>query len=111
MMNVLMSLSLMTLAGGLLLTMPSAGAAEDLGLNEVGAIANNTKSNSIEPAATTVEEWRTQLVQAERVEITNVQVEETADGFTLRLEATGELATPAISVTGNAAIADIPMQY
>ncbi|MGD1851373.1 MAG: TonB-dependent siderophore receptor [Cyanophyceae cyanobacterium] len=46
-----------------------------------------------------------QLAQAETVEITDVQVEATADGFTLRLETTGELAPPETSVIGNAAIA------
>ena len=64
--------------------------------------------NEIEPLATTVEEWTAQLVQAELVEITNIQVEETTDGVTLRLETTGELAVPETSITGNAAIANIP---
>ena len=47
----------------------------------------------------------TKLAKAEPVEITNVQLEATADGFTLRLETTGELAPPETSVIGNAAIA------
>ena len=50
----------------------------------------------------------TKLAKAEPVEITNVQLEATADGFTLRLETTGELASPETSVTGNVAIANIP---
>ena len=54
------------------------------------------------------DERLTQIVQAELVEITNIQVEETADGFMLRLETTGELAEPETSIIGNAAIADIP---
>ena len=58
--------------------------------------------------ATTVDEWLTQIAQAELVEITTIQIEESAAGFTLRLETTGELATPTLSITGNAAIADIP---
>ena len=48
------------------------------------------------------------ISQAQPVAITDVQVEETADGFSLRLEASGELAVPETSVTGNAAIADLP---
>lgn len=58
--------------------------------------------------ATTVDEWRAQAEQAEVVEITDVQVEETAEGLRLRLVTTGELAVPETAVTGNAAIADIP---
>ena len=57
---------------------------------------------------TPVDKRLTQIAQTELVEITNVQVEETADGFRLQLETTGELATPETSITGNAAIADIP---
>ncbi|MEO0536313.1 MAG: TonB-dependent siderophore receptor [Cyanobacteria bacterium P01_A01_bin.123] len=64
--------------------------------------------NEIEPSATAVEEWAAQLAQAELVEITAIQVEETTAGFTLRLETDGELAAPETSITGNAAIADIP---
>ncbi|MEM6432430.1 MAG: TonB-dependent siderophore receptor [Cyanobacteria bacterium P01_D01_bin.115] len=48
------------------------------------------------------------IAQTQPVAITDIQIEETAEGFSLRLEASGELATPATSVTGNAAIADIP---
>ena len=79
------------LAGSILLFMQPAVAAE---------IVNQS--------ATTVDERLTQIAQVALVEITNIQVEETADGFTLRLETTGELAAPETSITGNAAIADIP---
>ncbi|NEQ42211.1 MAG: TonB-dependent receptor [Leptolyngbya sp. SIOISBB] len=48
------------------------------------------------------------IAQASPVAITDVQIAETANGFSLQLEASGELATPATSITGNAAIADIP---
>ncbi|MEM1311386.1 MAG: TonB-dependent receptor plug domain-containing protein, partial [Cyanobacteria bacterium P01_H01_bin.153] len=48
------------------------------------------------------------IAQAQPVAITNIQIEETADGFSLRLEADDDLAVPVISVVGNAAIADIP---
>ena len=62
----------------------------------------------VNQSATTVDERLTQIAQVALVEITNIQVEETADGFRLRLETTGELAAPETSITGNAAIADIP---
>jgi len=62
----------------------------------------------VDAAATTMDEWLTQIAQAELVEITNIELEESADGFVLRLEATGELAMTETSVTGNAAIANIP---
>ncbi|MGD1900151.1 MAG: TonB-dependent siderophore receptor [Phormidesmis sp.] len=57
--------------------------------------------------ATTVDEWRSHIAQAELAEITNVSVEEMEGGFTLRLESSGELAVGETSVAGNAAIADI----
>ncbi|MEM6353912.1 MAG: hypothetical protein AAF766_24470, partial [Cyanobacteria bacterium P01_D01_bin.14] len=57
------------------------------------------RTTSLSQPATTVDEWLIQIAQAELVEITNVQVEETAEGFTLRLETNGELATPITSVT------------
>ena len=63
---------------------------------------------AMEGVATTVEEWLTPIAQVELVEITNIQVEETAEGFTLQLETTGELAVPETAIMGNAAIADIP---
>ncbi|MEM9803914.1 MAG: TonB-dependent siderophore receptor [Cyanobacteria bacterium P01_D01_bin.56] len=50
----------------------------------------------------------TQIAQAELVEITNVQVELTDAGLTLRLETTGELTVPETSVAGDAVIAAIP---
>ncbi|ERN43017.1 TonB-dependent siderophore receptor [Rubidibacter lacunae KORDI 51-2] len=58
--------------------------------------------------ASTVDGWRAQAELADVVEITNVRIEETADGLRLQLATTGQLATPETSVTGNAAIADIP---
>ncbi|NEQ29413.1 MAG: TonB-dependent siderophore receptor [Leptolyngbya sp. SIO4C5] len=66
-------------------------------------------SHSSTPSlATTVTEQLTPIAQTQPITITNVQVEETAEGFSLQLEADGELATPTTSVAGNAAIADIP---
>ncbi|NEQ20894.1 MAG: TonB-dependent siderophore receptor [Microcoleus sp. SIO2G3] len=71
---------------------------------EVGTIPRS----EAESAATTVDEWLTQIAQAEIVEITNIQLEETADGFMLRLESIGELVASEPLITGNAAIANIP---
>ncbi|MEM9447860.1 MAG: TonB-dependent receptor plug domain-containing protein [Cyanobacteria bacterium P01_E01_bin.6] len=64
--------------------------------------------DEIEQPATTVNEWLMQMAQAELVEITAIALEETTNGFMLRLETTGELVPPETTITGNAAIADIP---
>ncbi|MEM0943832.1 MAG: hypothetical protein AAGI70_07775 [Pseudomonadota bacterium] len=61
-----------------------------------------------ETTSLTLAENTPEIAQTQPVAITDVQIEETADGFSLRLEADGELATPVTSITGNAAIADIP---
>ncbi|MEO1123245.1 MAG: TonB-dependent receptor [Cyanobacteria bacterium J06639_16] len=73
-----------------------------------GVPTTGTLLSEVEPAATSVDEWLTQMAQTQPVAITHIQIEETADGLSLRLEASGELAAPETSVTGNAAIADIP---
>ncbi|MBE7384259.1 MAG: TonB-dependent siderophore receptor [Leptolyngbya sp. SIO1E4] len=58
--------------------------------------------------ATTVEEWLAQI-EASLVQITGVQIEETATGLQIVLEtAEGELATPTTQTVGNALVADIP---
>ena len=72
------------------------------------AVAAATPLNQMEAAATTVDEWLIQIAQAELVKITNIQIDETTEGLTLRFETSGELSAPAISTIGNAAIADIP---
>ena len=53
------------------------------------------------------EEWSIQVAQADLVEITNVRIEETEEGFTLRLESRGELTVGETSMVGNAATAEI----
>lgn len=73
-----------------------------------GVPTTGTLLSEVEPAATSVDKWLTQMAQTQPVAITHIQIEETADGLSLRLEASGELAAPETSVTGNAAIADIP---
>ncbi|MBE7385571.1 MAG: TonB-dependent siderophore receptor [Leptolyngbya sp. SIO1E4] len=108
-----------------LLSMPSAIAEEAVNRateNQTPAATEPTNGSGLtepipveavpqpamEGVATTVDEWLTPIAQAELVEITNIQVEETAEGFTLQLETTGELAVPETAIMGNAAIADIP---
>ena len=56
---------------------------------------------------TETEQLIVELAQNQPVQITDIQIEAAEDGFSLRLEASGELAAPETSVTGNAAIADI----
>lgn len=62
-------------------------------------------------AATSVDDWLTQIAQteqqAEPVEITNIQIEQTPAGLSLRLETNGELGTPETSITGNAVTAEL----
>lgn len=67
------------------------------------------KRRAIERASipTPADKGRSPIAQAELAEITNVSVEETEDGFTLRLESSRDLTVGETSVTGNAAIADI----
>lgn len=73
----------------------------------------STASESLELAmaeasALLVDEGIQPIAQAEVVEITGIQLEETAAGVSLRLEMDGVLADPEPVVNGNAAIADIP---
>ena len=74
----------------------------------VHPLVGNLTADEVDPIFTPVGEWLKQIAQAELVEITNIQIEATADGLTLRLESTGQLVAPETSITGNAAIADIP---
>ena len=69
---------------------------------------DNLSLEDLESAATTIDEWMAQIAQASTVQITNVQLDEMAEGVELILEASGELGSPEQSVTGNAVIADIP---
>ncbi|MEO0459169.1 MAG: TonB-dependent receptor plug domain-containing protein, partial [Cyanobacteria bacterium P01_A01_bin.114] len=91
----LCGLPLATLTGALLGALPPAVAGETA--YTLGA-AN--------PLLTLTEGQLT--AQVEPVEITDVQIEATANGLTLQLTTSGELSVPETSVTGNAAIADIP---
>ena len=84
-------------------TDPSTGAAavapyaEIVSVVEVPQVLPLTNTDA-EPA----------ISQTQPVAITDVQVAETAEGFSLQLEADGELAAPETSIVGSAAIADIP---
>lgn len=79
--------------------------AQDAGTVDVTAIPRLTEQNM---PATTVEEWTTQIAQAQ-VTITSVRVEETAAGLQVVLEtAEGDLPAPNTQTVGNALIAEIP---
>ncbi|MGG6242490.1 TonB-dependent siderophore receptor [Nodosilinea sp. AN01ver1] len=67
-----------------------------------------TAEPRLDSPATTGDEWRQQIAQANPVAITDLQLEATEAGLTLRLETDGELAVPEPAIVGNAAIADIP---
>ena len=76
-----------------------------------GELAEQAELSSLERIAPTVmggHERLMQIAQAELVEVTGITVEETEQGVVLRLEASGELTVPVTSVSGNAAIANIP---
>ncbi|MEL6780534.1 MAG: hypothetical protein AAFO06_25185, partial [Cyanobacteria bacterium J06597_16] len=51
--------------------------------------ALESQSNERVPVATTVDEWRAHIAQAELAEITSITVEEAEQGFTLRFESSG----------------------
>lgn len=83
------------------LLMSQEALAEGLELEEAIPIEETLKSTDMNIPATTVDEWLAQIKQADLVEITIVQVEDTADGFRLQLATTSQLATPTTSVSGN----------
>lgn len=91
----LCGLPLTALTGALLMALPPAVAGETA--YTLGA-AN--------PLLTLTEGQLT--AQAEPVEITDVQIEATANGLAIQLTISGELSVPETSVTGNAVISDIP---
>ncbi|NEQ30267.1 MAG: TonB-dependent siderophore receptor [Leptolyngbya sp. SIO4C5] len=64
--------------------------------------------NDVENPGTPLEEAPQQTAQASVVQITDVQLNSANGEVELVLQTTGELAAPETSVTGNAAIADIP---
>ena len=69
---------------------------------------SSAASLTTDSPATTVEEWMTQIAQS-LVTITGVQVEETAAGLQIVLEATGgDLTAPATQAVGDALVAEIP---
>ncbi|MEM8807275.1 MAG: TonB-dependent siderophore receptor [Cyanobacteria bacterium P01_G01_bin.38] len=92
------SLPLMSLTGALLMALPPAVAGE--------TAYSLRATNEADPGLIPINEQLT--AQASPVEITDVQIEATADGLTLQLSANGELSVTETSVAGNAAITDIP---
>ena len=104
-----------TMAGCWLL-MGQVSIASESVLKETALAMDSTspdaKANGVSTSTITIDRWLTQSELAEpaaaTIEITDIQLEETAEGITLQLETTGEPITPQRSVTGNAAILDIP---
>ncbi|MEM1254617.1 MAG: TonB-dependent siderophore receptor [Cyanobacteria bacterium P01_H01_bin.21] len=78
-------------------TMQPAKAIEQAWSIEVRAAADPAKA--MDP---------TTVAQADAIAITNIQLEETDQGFTLQLDTSGELPVPQTRVSGDALIADIP---
>lgn len=93
---------------GLWLLTGQAAIASETHLEKAVATADVPATERTSVPATAADSWLTQLDATELIEITNVRLEETPEGLTLRLEAAGELAEPVTAVIGNAAIADIP---
>ncbi|NJM98910.1 MAG: TonB-dependent siderophore receptor [Phormidesmis sp. RL_2_1] len=60
------------------------------------------------PTALTVEDWVAQIEAAETVEITDVQVNSTAEGITITLISDQPLSAGAARISGNALITEIP---
>ncbi len=92
---------------GLSVLIPQVAIANEVLTEE--ALLDEEMSELDDPnsPAKTVDEWLRQIAQAELVVITDIQFEETSEGFTLRLETDSELLAPETSVTGNTTIADI----
>ena len=70
--------------------------------------ASHTPVRPSPPPAVTVEEWLTQIAQADIAQITAVEITATENGASVNLVATAALPEPETSVVGNALIVDIP---
>ncbi|MBD1997177.1 TonB-dependent receptor [Leptolyngbya sp. FACHB-541] len=77
-------------------------------LEQVSAANSIPQISELEPSATTVDEWITQIAQSSIVEITGIQVNPSDAGLEVTLEITGTQPTPSTSVVGNALIINIP---
>ncbi|MBD2068743.1 TonB-dependent receptor plug domain-containing protein [Leptolyngbya sp. FACHB-671] len=77
-------------------------------LEQVGATSSIPQISELEPSATTVDEWITQIAQSSTVEIIEIQVNPSDFGLEVTLEITGTQPTPSTSVIGNALIINIP---
>jgi iron complex outermembrane recepter protein len=99
--------SLMGLMSGVLpllvLVSPAGAQSPPLQLSSDPAIP---RLSDIDPSATTVTDWIAQI-EASRVQITRVRVENTEAGLQVVLETEGALAVPETRVVGNALIVDI----
>lgn len=92
--------SLILLAGVLTLTIAQSVQAEEI---------TPPLLNELEQPSTTIADWADQVAQAsDPVQITEVQLVETPEGFEIVFSATGELSAPTTQTIGNALIVDLP---
>lgn len=89
------------------LFMGQVAIANEVLPEKTNATEETSEVDGANSPATTVDKQLKQIAQAERVEITDIQLQETSTGFALQLKTDGELVVPETAVTGNAAIADI----
>ncbi|AFY71447.1 TonB-dependent siderophore receptor [Thalassoporum mexicanum PCC 7367] len=101
--NSFRSLYLAGFAGSIALVNPQLAIA-----TEVTELATVGQIQDVEPAATTVQEWSVQIAQAEIIEITNIQIQQTEQGIELLLETNGELAVADVFTDANELVAQIP---
>ena len=86
--------------GAVALSTVQPATAMELAQREGWAMATSLNESAAAMAPTPV-------AQADVVAITNLQIEETEQGFTLRLETRSELPIPQTTITGDALIVDI----
>ena len=70
--------------------------------------AGKRETLDVAEAALTIDEWVAQIEATEIAEITDIQISETAEGFTMTLISSQPLSAGASRVSGNALITDIP---
>ena len=92
------------------LTSQSANQSADVSIasEPPRSVAEMPSYPEMEQPATTLSEWMAQI-EASIIQIVGIRVEETETGLQVVLEtAEGELAAPTTTISGNAAIAEIP---
>jgi iron complex outermembrane receptor protein len=93
---------------GLWLLMNQAAIANQLLEGKPHRTGKSLELDAVGASALLVDAGLQSVAQVDVVEITGIQLEETAAGFRLRLETDGVLVAPETVINGNAAIADIP---